>query len=224
MLSKKNTRLLSNHPAHLVSLFSKHGEHRQPRNLKLGTNHLLTAIENTTETELVQQCLTGHEGAQRQLYGRYVGAMFHTVLRLVANREDAEDLTQEVFVKVFEKLGSFRGESTLGAWIKRIAVNTALNYLRTANRLQVVTLEGQATPTADEQAVDEAAWEHDIRRIHTAIGELPDGCRAVFCLHLLEGYRHQDVAQMLNITESTSKTQYMRARRLLRENLESAIL
>jgi RNA polymerase sigma-70 factor (ECF subfamily) len=183
----------------------------------------LTAIETISETELVRRSLAGEEHAQRQLYGRYVGAMFHTVLRLTANRSDAEDLTQEVFVKVFEKLDSFRGESTLGAWIKRITVNTALNFLRTANRMQTVALESQALPP-DEPEVDEAAWAHDLRRIHEAIGELPDGCRLVFNLHLLEGYRHQDVAQMLGITESTSKTQYMRARRLLREYLTPAPL
>lgn len=178
----------------------------------------MTAIETISEAQLVTQCLTGHEAAQRQLYGRYVGAMFHTVLRLTANRSDAEDVTQEVFVKVFEKLGSFRGESTLGAWIKRITVNTTLNFLRQANRLQTVAFENQ-NPLSEEQEVDESAWTHDIRRIHEAITELPDGCRAVFSLHLLEGYRHQDVAKMLGITESTSKTQYMRAKRLLRESL-----
>jgi len=145
--------------------------------------------------------------------------MFHTVLRLTANRQDAEDVTQEVFVKVFEKLASFRGESTLGAWIKRVAVNTALNFLRQANRLKMVALESQALPLEEEAPVDEAAWAHDLRRIHEAMGQLPEGCRLVFNLHLLEGYRHQDVAQLLGITESTSKTQYMRAKRMLREKL-----
>lgn len=177
----------------------------------------MTATENITEQDLVQQSLAGQEEAQRALYGRYVGAMFHTVLRLVSNRQDAEDLTQEVFVKVFQRLDSFRGESALGAWIKRIAVNAALNHLRTADRLRMVAYEGQQ-PATDE-AVDEEDWAHDIRRIHETIKTLPDGCRTVFCLHLLEGYRHQDVAQMLGITESTSKTQYMRAKRLLREGM-----
>ncbi|MCC6725682.1 MAG: RNA polymerase sigma factor [Saprospiraceae bacterium] len=175
----------------------------------------MTTTENITEQDLVRLCLAGQEAAQRTLYGRYVGAMFHTVLRLVGNRQDAEDLTQEVFVKVFQRLDSYRGESTLGAWIKRIAVNSSLNHLRTANRLRMVAFEGQQPEP--EEAVDEAAWAHDIRRIHESIKTLPDGCRTVFCLHLLEGYRHQDVAQMLGITESTSKTQYMRARRLLKE-------
>jgi RNA polymerase sigma factor (sigma-70 family) len=177
----------------------------------------LTVTENITENDLVRHCIAGQVAAQRVLYGRYVGAMFHTVLRLVGNRQDAEDLTQEVFVKVFQRLDSFRGESTLGAWIKRIAVNAALNYLRTADRLRMVTYEGQQ-PESNE-TVDEESWAHDIRRIHETIKTLPDGCRTVFCLHLLEGYRHQDVAQMLGITESTSKTQYMRAKRLVREVL-----
>lgn len=179
----------------------------------------MTAIETISETELVRRSLAGEELAQRQLYGRYVGAMFHTVLRLTANRQDAEDVTQEVFVKVFEKLDSFRGESTLGAWIKRVTVNTTLNFLRQANRLKLVALESQSLPPETEPEVDEAAWAHDLRRIHEAMGELPEGCRLVFNLYLLEGYRHQDVAQMLGITESTSKTQYMRAKRILRESL-----
>ena len=179
----------------------------------------MTAIETISETELVRRSLAGQELAQRQLYDRYVGAMFHTVLRLTANRQDAEDVTQEVFVKVFEKLESFRGESTLGAWIKRVTVNTTLNFLRQANRLKMVALESQTLPPEEEPAVDEAAWAHDLCRIHEAMGELPEGCRLVFNLHLMEGYRHQDVAQMLGITESTSKTQYMRAKRILRERL-----
>lgn len=178
----------------------------------------MTTLETISETELVRRCIAGQPDAQHQLYRRYVGAMFHTVLRLVANRQDAEDLTQEIFLKVFERLNTFRGESTLGAWIKRIAVNASLNHLRTANRLQMVAFEGQA-PLSEEEQVDETAWAHDIKRIHKAIGQLPDGCRTVFCLHLLEGYRHRDVAQMLKITESTSKTQYMRARRMLQEML-----
>jgi RNA polymerase sigma factor (sigma-70 family) len=177
----------------------------------------LTATNHIPEQELVRQCIAGQAVAQRLLYGRYVGAMFHTVLRLVAHRQEAEDVTQEVFVKVFQRLDSFRGESSLGAWIKRIAVNAALNHLRTANRLRMVVLEEQQPEV--EEGMDEEGWAHDIHCIHEAIKGLPDGCRTVFCLHLLEGYRHQDVAQMLGITESTSKTQYMRARRLVREHL-----
>lgn len=179
----------------------------------------MTTTEHIPETALVQQCLKGDEAAQRLLYSRYVGAMFHTVLRLVGNRHDAEDLTQEAFVKVFQRLDSFRGESTLGAWVKRIVVNATLNHLRTANRLRFVEFDGQ-TGQPDEATVDEEIWAFDVRRIHEAIGQLPDGCRMVFSLHLLEGYRHQDVAQLLGITESTSKTQYMRAKRLVRERLE----
>jgi RNA polymerase sigma-70 factor (ECF subfamily) len=173
-------------------------------------------METTDEKTLVRRCLLGDAPAQRQLFQRYVGAMFHTILRLTANREDAEDLTQETFVKVFERLDSFRGDSTLGAWIKRIAVNHALNFLRQSKRLYFVALEFH-TALPDEPDIDEESWACDIRQVHEAIKALPDGCRMVFSLHLLEGYRHQDVAEMLGITESTSKTQYMRAKRLIRE-------
>ena len=178
----------------------------------------MTTTETITEQDLVLRCRSGDTTAQHLLYKRYVGAMFHTILRLSASREDAEDLTQEVFVKVFQRLDTFRGESSVGAWIKRIAINTTLNFLRQANRLQMVELEHHS-PVAEERDLDEEAWELDVHRIHEAIGSLPEGCRLVFNLHLLEGFRHQDVAKMLGITESTSKTQYMRAKRLLRQAL-----
>ncbi len=148
--------------------------------------------------------------------------MFHTIFRMVANREDAEDLTQEVFVKVFRQLGSYRGEATLGAWIKRIAVNAALNFLRQSKRIRWVEMENHNQPD-DGPEIDETAWSHDIRRVHEAIKGLPDGCRLVFSLYMLEGFPHKEVGKMMGITESTSKTQYRRAKRLLREALSQDI-
>ena len=181
-------------------------------------NANLNTSDPISEQELVSHSLNGNRQAQYALYRKYVGAMFHTVVRMVGSQEDAEDLTQEVFAKVFQQLHSFRGESTLGAWIKRIAVNTSLNFLRQANRIRFVDLANQAIQE-DEATIDETAWAHDIRRIHEAIKCLPDGCRTVFTLYLLEGYPHREVAEMLGITESTSKTQYKRAKRLIRQEL-----
>lgn len=168
----------------------------------------------------MERCLDGNRAAQYDLYRRYVGAMFHTVVRMVGNREDAEDLTQEVFAKVFHRLESFRNDATLGAWIKRIAVNVSLNFLRTANRLHFVEMEGHLA-IAEENDVGEEVLETDLRRIHEAIKKLPDGSRTVFNLYLLEGYDHREIAEILHISESTSKTQYRRAKRLLREELKS---
>ena len=135
---------------------------------------------------------------------------------MVGNREDAEDVTQEAFTKVFQRLDTFRGDSTLGAWIKRVVINTSLNFVRQKKKLFFEEINDR-TIIADEPEIDEAVWASDINNIHEAIKQLPDGCRVVFSLYMLEGYKHSEVADMLDITESTSKTQYKRAKRLIKE-------
>lgn len=156
--------------------------------------------------------------AQHELYNRYVNAMYHTIIRMVGSREDAEDITQEVFVKVFQKLDSFRNEATLGAWIKRIAVNAALNFLRRQQDFFTDPVDEGKTGESEPE-IDETEWANNLALIHEGIKKLPAGCRTVLNLYLLEDYTHREVADMLGISESTSKTQYKRARRLLREML-----
>ncbi len=168
------------------------------------------------ETALVRRALANDQKAQYVIYKKYVGAMFHTVIRMVGNREDAEDVTQEAFTKVFQRLDSFRGDSTLGVWIKRVVVNTSLNFLRQKKKLFFEEIN-ERTTAMDEDGIDEESWALNIRSIHEAIKKLPDGCRMVFNLYMLEGYKHAEVANMLGITESTSKTQYKRAKRLIKE-------
>ena len=190
--------------------------------------HLTLPIEESTrhhsspyirpeEMALVERCLAGDPAAQYDLYKRYVGAMFHTVVRMVGSREDAEDLTQEVFAKAFHRLDSYRQDATLGAWLKRIAVNASLNFLRTADRLKFESFEDHKAQA--ELPTDSPNEQFDLRRVHEGIKQLPDGCRTVFNLYLLEGYDHREISSILGISESTSKTQYRRAKRLLRESL-----
>lgn len=168
------------------------------------------------EKVLVSRALTGDQQAQYAIYKKYVGAMFHTVIRMVGNREDAEDVTQEIFTKVFQRLDSFRGESTLGAWIKRVTVNTCLNFMRQQKKIFFEEINDKLN-TANEPEIDEKEWAFNIQNIHEAIKKLPDGCRVVFNLYMLEGYKHTEVAELLGITESTSKTQYKRAKRLIKK-------
>lgn len=175
--------------------------------------------QTSTEQHLVQRVLKGDGRAQEDLYRKYVDAMFHTSMRILGTRHEAQDATQECFVKVFQNIGRYRGESTLGAWIKRIAVNTSINALRTKQR----QLEYS---TDDLSNSEEPVLEEDNRSmiepkvIHEAIKELPSGCRAVLNLYAFEGYNHREIASILEITESTSKTQYRRAKSLLRDNLK----
>jgi len=122
-------------------------------------------------------------------------------------------------MKVFEELGGFRGKSTLGAWIKRITINTCLNHLRIADRLKMDELNERQLliPEAESSAPKDI----DMSKIHEAIKTLPDGSRTVLNLYLLEGYRHTEIAAILGISESTSKTQYRRGRILLQEKLKT---
>lgn len=172
------------------------------------------------EQRLIAQAIQGRAEAQRDLYLRYVDAMYHTVIRMAPNATDAEDILQDAFIKVFQKLEQFKGESTLGAWIKRIVINTTLNFLRGRKRIGYLHPEmADALP----QPVETETTDIDLRRVHTAIKTLPEGCRLVLNLYLLEGYQHQEIAEILGISESTSKSQYQRARKLLQQQLKDVL-
>ena len=172
------------------------------------------------ELELVKRSKNGDQRAQLELYRKYVEAMFNVAIRMVARREDAEDIIQEVFITVFQKIQAFRGESTLGAWIKRITINATLNFIR--KRRDICFLEDQLIDLKMlEVEVVQQELRFNMSQIHHAIKALPEGCRIVFSLFLLEGYAHQEIAEILGITISTSKTQYRRAKILLKKKLEA---
>jgi len=167
---------------------------------------------------LIERSLAGHRSAQGEIYRKYAKAMYHIAVRMVVERNTATDLTQDVFMKVFEELDKFRGESTLGAWIKRITVNTCLNYLKKAGRLREDELNERVMLIPEKE--EPVSKEIDMKSIHEAIKELPDGSRTILNLYLLEGYQHKEISEILGITESTSKTQYRRGKLLLREKLK----
>lgn len=182
------------------------------------TSELRETFYTSEEATLVQRCLEGEEHAQYELYQKYVQAMYNVAARMVPYSEDAEDIIQEVFVKVFRKLDSFQGESTLGAWIKRITVNTTLNFIRKNKNKLTTSIEDGLDVPYEEAAINPA--EYSMAVIHRAIKQLPERCRVVLSLFLIEGYQHQEIADILNITVSTSKTQYRRGRMLLQQILK----
>ena len=144
--------------------------------------------------------------------------MYNTAIRIVANKADAEDVIQETFVHVFRNLEGFIGDAPLGAWIKRITVNSALSHLRKHRKFRLVDVdENYDWPEPEEEAVYTPV---DMESVHHAIKQLPDGGREILSLYLLEGYQHKEIAQILDITESTSKTQYRRAKGQLQQLLE----
>ena len=169
---------------------------------------------------LIDLCLTGDSLAKRDIYIKYVKAMYHIAIRMVEEENVAKDMTQDAFVKVFEKLNRFKGESTLGAWIKKITINTCLDYLRRKGHLKMYALEEHSAQVIDDTEaifVDEV----ELPAIHDAIKSLPTRCRAVLTLYLLEGYQHSEIAEILEISIANSKTQYRRGRLLLRDKLKA---
>lgn len=164
--------------------------------------------------DLITDSIKGSNRARYQLYQLYSKAMFNVCYRVMNNREDAEDMLQEAFVQAFQKLETFRNESSFGTWLKTITIHTCINALN-KRKLEMKYFEEMNRFETAEEEPEEALFttEHVI----DAMKQLPEGGRIVFSLYLLEGYDHSEISQILNITESTSKTQYMRAKRKVYE-------
>lgn len=157
--------------------------------------------------QLIEECRKGSIKAQFRLYNQYSKAMFNLAYRMMNNREDAEDVLQETFLECFRNIGSFRFESTFGAWLKRILVNRCINQLR-KKKVEFDYPGSLPSMIAD----DEPEPVYDTVRIFNSIEKLPDGYRIVLTLYLLEGYDHSEISHILGISESTSKSQYSRAK------------
>ena len=155
--------------------------------------------------------------AQFELYRLYSQAMYNICLRMVNNDLDAEDLLQQSFVDVFSKMDSFRYESSIGAWIKRIVVNNCINFLK-KRKLRIESLDDRFQQVADDEPVEETKL--NVKAINQAVRELPDGYRVVFSLYMFEGYDHKEIGDILSITEATSKSQFSRAKKKLKELLD----
>ena len=182
--------------------------------------HRVSPDQTSYDDELVKRLRKGDVRAQYTVYEKYVDAMYHTTIRIVNNPIDAQDAVQECFIKVYNKISTFRGDSTLGAWIKRIAINTAYNVLRQRQRNMEYSTDDMSGIEMAESEV-EAPSQFSPEELHEAVKTLPDGCRTVLSLYALEGYSHKEIAEIMTISESTSKTQYRRAKRLLQNRLKS---
>ena len=165
---------------------------------------------------LIEECKKGNSIAQFRLYNQYSKAMFNLAYRMTGSREDAEDLLQEAFVECFRNLDSFRFESTFGAWLKSIVINRSINHLR-KKKINLELFDN--IPDVPEES-DENEPRYDPQTITKCIEELPDGYRIILTLYLLEGYDHSEISQITGITESTSKSQYSRAKEKLRQMLK----
>ncbi|MFL5762316.1 MAG: RNA polymerase sigma factor [Bacteroidia bacterium] len=172
-----------------------------------------------SEAELIEGCKANKRDLQKALYQRYAAKMFSVCLRYTKNREEAEDVLQDAFVKVFTRIDQYSGSGAFEGWIRRIMVNTALEALR-SKRIDYSSKEIETV--ADDEAVDpEALTRIAMQDLMQHIRGLPAGCQVVFNLYVIEGYNHREIAEMLNVTAGTSKSQLARARNLLQEKLKN---
>lgn len=169
-------------------------------------------------TDLIHRAQQGDPAAFEALYRQHVGRVYALCLRLTGDAAHAEELTQDAFVRAWERLGSFRGESAFSSWLYRLTVNVVLLRLRAARRrsLRVFTTDD---PAALERPAPESGGPAARLDLERAVAALPPGAREVFVLHDVEGHRHEEIARLTGIAVGTSKAQLFRARRLLREAL-----
>jgi RNA polymerase sigma factor (sigma-70 family) len=167
--------------------------------------------------ELINRCLAGDQEAHYKLYKLYSRAMYNVGYRITGNEEDAEDVLQESFVSAFRNLSSYRADASFGSWIKRIVVNKAINVLK--KRKFEMMPEDREIDFAEESDPEEYLPMLSVERVKQAIEQLPDGYRSVLSLYLLEGYDHQEISEIMGISESTSKSQLNRAKNKLKELL-----
>jgi RNA polymerase sigma-70 factor (ECF subfamily) len=181
-----------------------------------------------SEQELVQTAQTGDIAALSIIYEKYSRRVFNLCLRMIRDRSDAEDLTQDVFVQLFRKIHTFRGQSAFSTWLHRLAVNMVLMEIRSrkSHRYSLVPLE---TKNEDEETMHEQFGREDINLrgsvdrilLQDALDELPPGYRVVFLLHDVHGYEHQEIAEILSCSVGNCKSQLHKARLKLRRLIES---
>lgn len=171
--------------------------------------------------KIVDRCVQGDQKAFYEIYQLYSKAMFNICFRILGTQEVAEDVLQEAFVNAFQNIKSYQGKASFGAWLKKIVVNKAISYLR-KQQLDMVELN-ERMEVHDDGAVDDIDLIMKVETIREAIQKLPNGFRVVFSLYLLEGYDHKEIAEILEISESTSKSQYNRAKKKLKDILREEV-
>ena len=173
-----------------------------------------------TDEELVKGCLRKDPACQKLLFERFNRKMMGVCLRYAARSEEADDMLQNGFIRVFEKLDTFRGSGSLEGWVRRIMVNESLSYLRKNKALQMnIDIDDAKYKIPGNSHVGESMNEKDLLKI---IQQLPAGFRTVFNMYAIEGYSHKEIAEQLGISEGTSKSQYSRAKTHLQNIIQGA--
>ena len=170
-----------------------------------------------TEEELIKGCRKGKAEHQKALYDRYAGKMFALCMRYARHKLEAEDILQDGFIKVFRYLDNFRSEGSFEGWIRRIMVHTAIkHYHKAANKNEQIGMEEMP----EQSIIPNIHGELNAEELMELVKQLPEGYKMVFNLYALEGYKHKEIAEILKIGESTSRSQLVKARKLLQQMIE----
>jgi RNA polymerase sigma factor (sigma-70 family) len=167
-----------------------------------------------SESDIINGCKEGDRRMQEEMYRRFSPRMYAVCLRYAGNAEEAEDILQEGFIKIFKKLDSFRGDGSFEGWVRRVFVNTAIEHFRRKRYLQPVTEKEENTIEGKSLSALDGLAEKDILAL---IKELSPGYRTVFNMYVVEGYTHKEIGDMLGISEGTSKSQLSRAKVILQD-------
>jgi RNA polymerase sigma factor (sigma-70 family) len=184
----------------------------------------LELSEPILHDELVERCKQGDSRGFAELYRKYSKAMYNTSLRIVNNTGDAEDVVQEAFTDAFRSLEDFHYKSTFGAWLKRIVINKSINYLRKRKMDMIDIDKTNIGHLPEEDTTDEQEIQMKVEDIKKAVGLLPNGYRTVLTLYLFEGYDQEEIAEILQVSHATVRTQYMRAKQKLVQHIKQGVL
>jgi RNA polymerase sigma factor (sigma-70 family) len=184
----------------------------------------LELSEPILHDELVERCKQGDSRSFAELYRKYAKAMYNTSLRIVNHTGDAEDVLQEAFTDAFRSLQEFHYKSTFGAWLKRIVINKSINLLR-KRKMNLIDIEKtNIGHLPDEDGPDEQEMQMKVEDIKRAVKLLPNGYRTVLTLYLFEGYDQEEIAEIMQVSHATVRTQYMRAKQKLLQYIKQGEL
>lgn len=171
------------------------------------------------ERDIVAGCKADNPKSQRQLYDKYCRMVMGIALRYAQNPTDAEDIVQDVFVKIFMNINSLKDENALTTWIHSITTNTCLDFMKKKNFLQdTISIDDTHEEISDNNSINTTISTDQLLKF---IQELPDGYRTIFNLYAIDGYKHEEIARMLGCSHANVRSQYFRARKILREKIES---
>ncbi len=176
----------------------------------------IKTIQGYTEIALIEGCCNGNRKCQEVLYFAYSKKMLGIAMRYVTSYEEAEDIVMEGFVKIFKNIEKYRSDGSFEGWMRRIFVNTAIEHYRKNTQMYaLIDIEACCEPVFEETALEHLQKEDLLAMIHT----LSAGYRTVFNLHVIEGYTHKEIGELLGISAGTSKSQFMRARHILQKKI-----